>query len=231
MGCKFSQFEDKGESFIDDILFSFPLSIYNYENMEDIYEKNLDNSENIDDFRRKFKLFFEKSFESNEKYKDYHYLILDLILKKIGKYFNNFEIFKYHFFLYIYPLLNHSVSKSEILDGFKEITIFLCDFKKTQIEIVKDMQNFLFNYFYFISYEIPFEICVFINDYKKKDIEYKILIENKLNFFDSNKINDKVNKMINEFFAIKRKMSLSNSLSESLSTLPLNYFDILKQFG
>jgi hypothetical protein len=231
MGCNFSRFEDKGEAFIDDILFSFPLSNYKYIDLEDIYEKNLDNCDDINSFKNKFTLYFEKNFESNQKFKDYHYLIIDLILRKIRKYFDDCEIFKYKFFLHLYPLLDKSISNSENLDGLKEITIFLCDFKKTQIEIVKEMQNLFFDYFYFISYEIPFEICNYINGHKQLDLEYKILIENKLNFFDRNKINQVVDKMINEFFTHKRKMSLSNALSESLSNLPLNYSDILRKFA
>ena len=228
MGCSASHLENDADYFLDKIYSTFPLGKYSYEKFEDCFEKYLSNFLDADQFSLLFKKEYSQDFYKSEM-KIYQYLIIDYAINKLKFEANNCDYFKYSFMLYVFPFLNHDVSKEELVNNFKEIIIFLCDFKKSQIEIIKQMQDILFNYFYFVVYEIPEIILQYMT--QVQDVKYLKDLNNKLNFFNRKRIDDEVNLIINKFFANVKKKNLSDSLSDCFSNVPLHYFEIQRFFS
>lgn len=230
MGCSASHLENEGDYFLDKIYSTFPLGKLTFENFEDCFEKNLSDFLNADQFSFLFRKKFEKEFNKCEM-KLYQYIMIDYAINKLKQNANNYDYFKYSFMLCVFPFLNHNISKEELVDNFKEILIYLCDFKKSQIEIVKQMQNFLFGYFYFVIYEMPEIIMQYIAQSQNEDLKLLNFLNNKLNFFNRKRIDDEVNRIINCFFANVKKRNLSDSLSHCLSNVPMHYFEIQRFFS
>jgi len=230
MGCSSSHLENEGDYFLDNIYSTFPLKIYTFETFEDIYEKFLSDYTTLEQFHLMFNRKFENEFQ-NSPMKNYHFLIIKFIINKLIPFVNNHDYFKYYFMLFLFPFLCQNISKDEIKNNFKEIIIYLCDFKKSQLDIIKQMQIILFQFFYFIIYELPEIISQHIDETKNEDYKYLIFINNKLNFFNRNRIDIEVNKIINYFFDNLKKTSLSESLNICFEKVPLNYFDIQRLFS
>lgn len=230
MGCSASHFENDGDLFLDKIYSTFPLNNFTFEQLEDCYEKSLSNFLIAEQFSQIFKKRFDQEFNQC-KMKLYQYLIFDYLISKLKYYADDNDYFKYNFLLFLFPFLNHNTSKDELVNYFKEIIIYLCDFKKTQIEIVKQLQNILFNFFYFVIYEIPEVIVNYISEVKNDDVKYLIFLNNKLNFFNRKKIDDEVNRIINCFFFNMKKSNLNDSLSNCLSKMPMHYYEIQRFFA
>jgi hypothetical protein len=229
MGCSISHFENEGDYFLDKIYSSFPLKTTTFETFEDCYEKYLGDYVSVDNFYDLFKKKFDREFKDDNN-KNYHLLILEYILRKLTPISNNYELFKYNFFLFLFPFLNHDVSREEVIDNFKEIIIYLCDFKKSQLEIVKNLQNILFTFFFFVVYEIPEMITIYITNTNNDDTKFLIFLKNKLNFFNRKKIDNEVNRIINNFFANMKKNNLNDSLNRCFNDVSLDYYYIQKFF-
>lgn len=229
MGCSASHLENDGDYFLDEIYSTFPLNKYTFEKFEDCFEKNFSDFSTVEQFSKLFRKQFTPEFNKSEM-KLYQHLIVDYITSKLSLKVNNYDYFKYNFLLLLFPFLNHDISKEELVNNFKEILIYLCDFKKSQIEIVKQMQTVLFNYFYSVVYEIPEVIVRYITLEQNEDVKYLKFLNNKLNFFNRKRIDDEVNRVINNFFANVKKSNLSDSLSNCLSPMPMHYFEIQRFF-
>jgi len=230
MGCLASHFENDADYFLDKIYSTFPLSKYTFEKLEDFFEKNISDFSNADQFSFLFKKKFNKDFDKSEM-KNYQYLIIDYLISKLKPSAQNYDYFKYNFLLFSFPFINHNSIREELVNNFKEIFIYLCDFKKSQIDIVKQMQNILYNYFYFVLFEIPEVIVNYITEVKNDDMKYLNNLINKLNFFYRKKIDDEVNRIINNFFTNMKKKNLSDSLSSCFGNMHMHYFEIQRFFN
>lgn len=232
MGCTNSHLENEAEYFLDDVYKKFPLKKYSYEEIEDIYEKNLNEFISKEHFLQLFNAKFDNGFRASDK-KAYHQLMIAYITNHLSKISSNSDLFKYNFLLFLFPYLNHSINKEELLNNFKEIIIFLCDFKKSQIEIVRKLQMVLYSFFHYVIYDIP---EVFANSISNSNLEsnpdskYLSSLNSKINFFNRKKLDELVNSTINTFFSLVRSKALNDALNETFEKIPLNYFDIQKYF-
>ncbi len=230
MGCASSHLENDGDYFLDRIYSSFPLRNYTFEEFENCFEKNLCDYLDAEQFSLLFRKKFNQDFNKS-KMKLYQYLIIDYAISKLKLHADNYDYFKYKFMLFIFPFLNHEINTEELVNNFKEIIIYLCDFKKTQIEIVKQMQNILFGFFHFVLYEIPEVIVRYITQEQNEDKKLLIFLNNNLNFFNRKRIDDEVNRIINCFFANVKHKNLNDSLSTCFRNMPLHYFEIQRFFS
>ena len=183
MGCYNSHIENDLDFFIDKIFSTFPLKITTYEQLEDIYEKHITSYNTHSNFLEIFEKIFHSEFNVSP-YKSYHLFIIEIIVTKLNQFQNDENYFKYNFLLLIFPLLNHSIGKHEVIDNFKDIIVNLIDFKKPQIEIVKKMQYFLNTFLNFILYDVLIGLSKIIKESNNSDKIFLDPIKNKIEFIN-----------------------------------------------
>lgn len=233
MGCGTSHLQNEADYFLNTVYSTFPLNNYSFEQIEDLYEKHLDEVSDKEHFLETFQELFTKEFKNDEK-KTYHVLMIQYIVQHLTLIFDNNDLFKYNFFLFIFPYLHHNTRRNDKIEYFMEIITHLCDLKKTQINVVQELKGVLLRFYIYVLYDIPNIFANYISETKAKnneDLKYLTFLKNKIYCFNRKKVEDLIYNTINSYFSLLGSHNMKDALGKAFQKLPLNYNDIQQYFS